>query len=159
MQKFLGQGSNKHHSCNQSYSSDNARSLTHYGHRRTPRASPLNVQSLDNPGLMSYFFSLFWFCFVLFFRAAPVAYATATATPDLSHICELHLGSQQHRILNLLSEARDRTRNLMIPSRIHFHCTMRGTPDELFLYCSAAGGAPSALMSLEVPRKNLIGSL
>ena len=29
MQKFLGQGSNLHQGCNQSHSSDNARSLTH----------------------------------------------------------------------------------------------------------------------------------
>ena len=47
------------------------------------------------------------------------AYTTATATPDPSHICDLHHSSQQRRILNLLSEARDRTHNLMVPSRIH----------------------------------------
>ena len=34
------------------------------------------------------------------------AYTTATATPDLSRVCDLHHGSQQRRILNLLSEAR-----------------------------------------------------
>ena len=37
------------------------------------------------------------------------ATATATATQDLSHICDLHHSSGQHRILNPLSEARDRT--------------------------------------------------
>ena len=52
----------------------------------------------------------------------------ATATPVPSHICNLHHSSQQCRILNLLSEARDRTRNLMVPSRIHLHCTTTGTP-------------------------------
>ena len=31
---------------------------------------------------------------------------------DLSCICDLHLSSQQHRILNPLSEARDQTHNL-----------------------------------------------
>ena len=36
-------------------------------------------------------------------------YTTATATPDLSHFCNLHHSSQQRRILNSLSEARDRT--------------------------------------------------
>ena len=41
-------------------------------------------------------------------------YTTATAMPDPSHICDLHLSSQQHQILNLLSEARDRTGILMI---------------------------------------------
>ena len=34
------------------------------------------------------------------------AYATAMATLDPSHICDLHHSSQQRRILNLLSEAR-----------------------------------------------------
>ena len=34
-------------------------------------------------------------------------YTTATATPDLSRICDLHCSSQQHLILNPLSEARD----------------------------------------------------
>ena len=35
-----------------------------------------------------------------------LAYTTATATPDWSHVCDLHHSSWQHRILNLLSEAR-----------------------------------------------------
>ena len=56
------------------------------------------------------------------------AYTTATAMPDPSHVCDLHHSSWQHRILNPLSEARDRTHNLMVPSRICFHCTMKGTP-------------------------------
>ena len=41
------------------------------------------------------------------------AYATATARPDLSHTCDLHHSSQQHQILNPLSEAMDRTHILM----------------------------------------------
>ena len=39
----------------------------------------------------------------------PLAYTTATAMQDLSSICNLHHSSQQHRILNPLSEARDIT--------------------------------------------------
>ena len=35
------------------------------------------------------------------------AYTTATATLDLSHICDLCCSWQQHRVLNPLSEARD----------------------------------------------------
>ena len=57
-----------------------------------------------------------------------LAYATATATPDLNCICDLHHSSQQHPILNGLSQARDHTSNLMVPSQIHFHCAMTGTP-------------------------------
>ena len=37
------------------------------------------------------------------------AYTTATATQDPSHTCDLHRSSQQHQILNPLSEARDQT--------------------------------------------------
>ena len=47
----------------------------------------------------------------------PPAYTTATATPDLSHIGDLHHSSQQHWILNPLREARDQT--LMDASRVH----------------------------------------
>ena len=56
------------------------------------------------------------------------AYITATATPDQSLVCNLHHSSRQCRILNPLSEARDQTRNLMIPSQICSHCTMTATP-------------------------------
>ena len=40
---------------------------------------------------------------------AAEAYATATATPDTSHICKLHHSLWQHWILGPLSEAGDRT--------------------------------------------------
>ena len=36
-----------------------------------------------------------------------LAYTTATAMPDLSRVCNLYCSSQQCRILNPLSEARD----------------------------------------------------
>ena len=48
--------------------------------------------------------------------------------PDPNHICDLYHSSQQRQILNTLSEARDRIRNLMVPSRIGFCCAMMGTP-------------------------------
>ena len=95
-------------------------------------------------------FFFFFFCIFAFSRAAPVAcggsqargqigavapaYARATATRDLSHICNLHHSSQQCWILNPLIEARDRTHNLMVPSRIHLHCTMMGTLQLSCLY-------------------------
>ena len=57
-----------------------------------------------------------------------LAYATDTAIPDLSCVCDLHHSSWQHRILNPLSEARDGTRNLIALSWIHFCCAKTGTP-------------------------------
>ena len=44
--------------------------------------------------------------------------ATATAMQDPSRICDLHHSSQL-QILNPLSQARDQSRNLMVPSRIN----------------------------------------
>ena len=43
-----------------------------------------------------------------------LAYTTATGTADPSHVCDLHHISWQHWIRNPLSEARDRTCNLMV---------------------------------------------
>ena len=54
-----------------------------------------------------------------------LAYTTATATQHPSHTYDLHHSSWQHQILNPWSEARDQTRNLMVPSQIHFHCAAR----------------------------------
>ena len=41
--------------------------------------------------------------------ATAEAYATATATSDPSHVCDLYLGFQQRQLLNPLSKARDGT--------------------------------------------------
>ena len=57
----------------------------------------------------------------------------ATGMPDPSRVCDLHHRSRQHQILNPLSEARDWTLNLMVPSRIRFGCTITGTPDFVLL--------------------------
>ena len=57
-----------------------------------------------------------------------LAYTTTTATSDVSRVCDLHHSSWQCQILSPLSEARDRTSNLMVPSGIRFCCTTRGTP-------------------------------
>ena len=56
-----------------------------------------------------------------------LAYTTARAMPDSSRICDLHHNSQQRRILNPLSEARNQTCVLLGTSQIHFHCTLMGT--------------------------------
>ena len=61
------------------------------------------------------------------------AYTTATVKPHLSCVCDLHHSSRQQPIPNPLSEARDRTRNLMVPSWICFHCSITGTPSGLSL--------------------------
>ena len=52
------------------------------------------------------------------------AYATATAPWDLNPVCDLHHSSQQRRILNPQSNARDRTCNIMGTSQICFCCAM-----------------------------------
>ena len=46
------------------------------------------------------------------------AYSIAIATPDSSHICDLHCSSRQCQILNPLSEARDGTRILTDTSQV-----------------------------------------
>ena len=56
------------------------------------------------------------------------AYATATTTPCLSRVCDVHHSSRQCWILNPWSKARDRTCNLMLPSGICFCCMTMGTP-------------------------------
>ena len=48
------------------------------------------------------------------------AYATVTATWDLSRVCHLHCSLWQHRTLNPLSEARNRTNIIMDTSRVRY---------------------------------------
>ena len=95
----------------------------------------IKLYKLNLQASLSFFSFLFFFFFGLL-RAAPVAYRDSQArgqigalavglhtvilTPDLSHVCDLHHSSQQHRILNPLSEARDQTCVLMDASQIHF---------------------------------------
>ena len=93
---------------------------------------------IESEGEATVCLLFFFFCL---FRATPVAYGdsqarespyaaettelklpdytTATATLDSSHIYDY--SSQQHHILNLLSEARDRTCVLMVLVRF-FNC-------------------------------------
>ena len=51
----------------------------------------------------------------------PLAYTTATATPDGSHVFNLHHSSQKCQIINPLSEARDQTCVLIGTSQIRFY--------------------------------------
>ena len=104
------------------------------------------TSALDDVSSLKFIlFSMYWCYIVIFFffglyRAAPMAYegsqargsnqscspltyTTATATPDLSCICDLYHSSQQYRIPNPLSEARDWTLNVMVPSWVCFCCS------------------------------------
>ena len=48
-----------------------------------------------------------------------LAYPTATATPDLSHVCDFHHSSWHHQILHPLRKVSDQTHILMAPSWVH----------------------------------------
>ena len=65
--------------------------------------------------------------------AVTPAYATATATQDSSHVCDLHHSSQQCQILNSLSKAKDRTHILVDTSQVHQPLSTTGTPIHYFL--------------------------
>ena len=95
----------------------------------------------------------FFLLLLLFFlfRAAPATYGSSQAGVELelqlsayttaperwnpSHACDLHHNSQQRQILNPLSEARDQTPNLTVPSWIRFCCAMMGTPEHYIFKC------------------------
>ena len=55
-----------------------------------------------------------------------------TAAQDPNRVCHLYHSSRQCWIFNPLSEARDRTLNLMVPNQIRFSCTTAGTPGLCF---------------------------
>ena len=120
--------------------------------RETPRRKKEQVFLSQYSNL----FSLMWFLsppffFFLFFlvflgphpkhtevprpqveTAIAAAYTTATATPDPSHICDLHHSSQQCWILHPLSKTRDQTCILMNKtiheSTMHFRWARMESP-------------------------------
>ena len=61
------------------------------------------------------------------------ANARAMAVRDLSCVCNPHHSSRQCWVLNLRSEARDRTRNLMVLVGFVNHCATTEVP--VFLFC------------------------
>ena len=99
--------------------------------------------------------SLSLFCFLVAFRAAPTAYGnsqirgqirtivlvytTASATQDLSCICDLYHSSRQCWILNPLSEAREWTLILIDPSQVCYWWATMAPPEPYFFkysFCS-----------------------
>ena len=101
---------------------------------------PISAIQQSDPSYL-YIHSL---SFLLFIRATPEAYGSSQArgligataaglrhshsNSGSSHTCDLHHSSRQHQILNPLSEARDRTRSIMIPSQTRFCFVTLGTP-------------------------------
>ena len=96
-----------------------------------------------------FYFILFYFCFLglhpwhmkvprlaVASEVQPLAHGTAATTWDPSHICDLHQSSQQHWILNPLSEARDQICNFMVPGRIRLCCAMMGMPQNAISFTS-----------------------
>ena len=91
--------------------------------------------SQNSQDLINDFQPPFIYLFILLFRAVLVAcgssqargqigatllaYTTAIATWDQSHVLDLHHSSRQRQILNPLSEVRGQTWVFMDPSRIH----------------------------------------
>ena len=67
---------------------------------------------------------------------------------DPSCICDLHHSSRQHRILNPPIEARDRTRNFMVPSRICFLLCHDGNSSQKNLNFPARSWFPQPLLTL-----------
>ena len=85
------------------------------------------------------------------------AYTTPIATPDPSCVCDLHNSSWQRRILNPLSEARDGTLDLMVPSWICFHCAVTGTSDFGFFYLCISDTQQNSYCSVKYMPLNKCG--
>ena len=100
------------------------------------KCKDISILEILKCGIRLSFFFVFFFWH---FRAAPVAYGGSQARgpvgpraaglhhshshirpSDPSHICDIHHSSQKCWILNPLSEASDRTCNLMVSSQICF---------------------------------------
>ena len=75
-----------------------------------------------------------------FFRATPKAHGGSQARGRIRATATgLYHSSCQRQILNPLSEARDQTRNPVVPSQIHFRCATTGTPHFPYLFAFSRG--------------------
>ena len=103
------------------------------------------IMSWGEVSIVEIIWNFIYLFLLLFLKATPEAYGSfqergliRAIAAGLRHSprntrSEPHLqptphSSRQCQILNPLSEARDQTFNLMVPSQIHFGCTMTGTP-------------------------------
>ena len=78
----------------------------------------------------TFYFIYLFFCLLSFLGPYPWHMEVPRLGGRIGTVAAgLHHSSQQCGILNPLSEARDRTCNLMVPNRIHFHCATTGTPE------------------------------
>ena len=68
-----------------------------------------------------------------------LAYTTATAAQDPSHVCDLHHRSWKCWILNALIEDRDRIHVFMDTSWVCYHWAMMGTPKERLNFWEKTG--------------------
>ena len=107
VQKFPGQGSNLCCGSDVNCCSDNTRPLTHCTTKELPFLSSFLRFLGPHPWLMEVP------RLGVESKLQLLVYTTATATRDPSHVCNLQHSSQQHRILNPLSKARDRACVLM----------------------------------------------
>ena len=78
------------------------------------------------------------------------ATAIATAREDPSCVCDLHHSSRQCWTLNPLSEASNRSCNLMVTSQICFCCATMGTPPFFFKCCIIFPYVPHCVYPLPV---------
>ena len=117
------------------YLSKNKRKITHFLRLEVWRNFFIHKGNA-HIGEEAFFFLFFLFFFWLFAfsGAAPAAYGGSQARGLIGATAAgLHHSSRQRRILNLLSEARGRSRNLKVPSWIRLHCATTGTPPSFSL--------------------------
>ena len=87
------------------------------------------------------------------------AYTIATATRDLSHICNLHYSSWQCWILNRLIEARNRTHILMDTSQVHNPLSHNRRSQLLIFFISSFSSLPFLFVINSSPQKTVEESL
>ena len=71
--------------------------------------------------------------FFFFLRAAPTAYGSSQTKGQIGATAAGLQPTPQLMAKPQPTEARDQTRNLMVPSRIRFHCTTKGTPNKVLI--------------------------